>query len=98
MSTDGAAAAAPRYPKRARVERLGGQTLACRPRLTSCSTLEQAVTALRRSKRIVVLVGAGISVSAGIPDFRTPGTGLYDNLQKYDLPSPEAIFDIDFFR
>jgi len=44
------------------------------------------------------MAGAGISVSVGIPDFRTPGTGLYDNLQKYDLPSPEAIFTIDYFR
>ena len=35
---------------------------------------------------VVVMCGAGISVSAGIPDFRTPGTGLYDNLQKYSLP------------
>ena len=44
------------------------------------------------------MAGAGISVSAGIPDFRTPGTGLYDNLQKYDLPHPQAIFSIDYFR
>ena len=29
---------------------------------------------------------------------RTPGTGLYDNLQKYDLPNPQAIFDIDYFQ
>ena len=35
---------------------------------------------------------------AGIPDFRSPGTGLYDNLQKYNLPSPQSIFDIDYFR
>ena len=50
------------------------------------------------SKRIVVLLGAGASASAGLPDFRTPGTGLYDNLQSYGLPYPEAIFEIDFFK
>ncbi|KAF3848061.1 hypothetical protein F7725_021089 [Dissostichus mawsoni] len=44
------------------------------------------------------MVGAGISTSAGIPDFRSPGTGLYANLQKYNLPYPEAIFQIDYFK
>ncbi|NXK70596.1 SIR2 deacetylase, partial [Sylvietta virens] len=36
--------------------------------------------------------------AAGIPDFRSPGTGLYSNLQSYDLPYPEAIFEIGFFK
>jgi len=52
---------------------------------------------IRDSSNIMILSGAGISVSAGIPDFRTPGTGLYDNLQKYNLPVAEAIFDIDYY-
>nr|QHD64855.1 silent information regulator 1 [Gecarcinus lateralis] len=49
-------------------------------------------------KNIITMAGAGISTSAGIPDFRSPGTGLYNNLEKYNLPFPEAIFDIDFFK
>jgi NAD-dependent SIR2 family protein deacetylase len=49
-------------------------------------------------KNIVVMCGAGLSTSAGIPDFRTSGTGLYDNLQKYNLPDPQAIFTLDYFR
>lgn len=48
-------------------------------------------------KNIMVMTGAGISVSAGIPDFRSPKTGVYANLEEYDLPSPEALFTIDFF-
>lgn len=49
-------------------------------------------------RKILVLSGAGVSCAAGIPDFRTPGTGLYDNIQKYNLPYPEAIFNLEFFR
>uniref|UniRef100_A0A8C5LQL8 NAD-dependent protein deacetylase sirtuin-2 n=1 Tax=Leptobrachium leishanense TaxID=445787 RepID=A0A8C5LQL8_9ANUR len=51
-----------------------------------------------KCKNVVCMVGAGISTSAGIPDFRSPGSGLYSNLQKYNLPYPEAIFEIGFFK
>jgi Sir2 family len=50
-----------------------------------------------QAQRILVVTGAGVSVAAGIPDFRSPGTGLYDNLKKYKLPYPEAVFDVRFF-
>ncbi|WAR18517.1 SIR2-like protein [Mya arenaria] len=45
-----------------------------------------------KCKKIVTMA------AAGIPDFRSPGTGLYDNLQKYNLPNPQAVFDISYFR
>jgi len=51
-----------------------------------------------KTKKILVVTGAGVSTAAGVPDFRSPGTGLYDNLQKFNLPDPMAVFDIDYFR
>eukprot|EP00397_Hematodinium_sp_SG-2012_P030329 GEMP01032119.1.p1 GENE.GEMP01032119.1~~GEMP01032119.1.p1 ORF type:complete len:339 (+),score=68.56 GEMP01032119.1:513-1529(+) len=67
--------------------------------LANVSTTIKSLIA--EKKKIVVMAGAGMSVSAGIPDFRSPGTGLYHNLKKYnlpDLPSPEHLFSIDYFK
>ncbi|KAJ3066561.1 NAD-dependent protein deacetylase sirtuin-2 [Podochytrium sp. JEL0797] len=69
-------------------------------RVLKDSSIESFAEYIRENKckKIVVLTGAGLSTSAGIPDFRSAGTGLYSNLEKYNLPSPEAIFEINYFR
>ncbi|XP_031695972.1 NAD-dependent protein deacetylase sirtuin-1 [Anarrhichthys ocellatus] len=63
------------------------------------NTLEDVVRLLHESKRILVLTGAGVSVSCGIPDFRSRD-GIYARLAVDfpDLPDPQAMFDIDYFR
>ncbi|XP_003420816.1 NAD-dependent protein deacetylase sirtuin-2 isoform X2 [Loxodonta africana] len=71
-----------------------------RERLLDELTLEGVTRYMQseRCRRVICLVGAGISTSAGIPDFRSPTTGLYANLEKYRLPYPEAIFEIGYFK
>ncbi|MEW5803919.1 MAG: Sir2 family NAD-dependent protein deacetylase [bacterium] len=59
--------------------------------------IKKCASLIQEAGNIMVLTGAGVSTSAGIHDFRSPGTGLYYNLQRYNLPYPEAIFEIDYF-
>ncbi|KAI0731379.1 SIR2-domain-containing protein [Earliella scabrosa] len=74
--------------------------LESRERLQTYNTIDDVVNLIRASKRILVLTGAGISVSCGIPDFRSRN-GLYASLQEsgeYDLNDPQEMFDIQYFR
>ncbi|KAI1295841.1 DHS-like NAD/FAD-binding domain-containing protein [Xylaria venustula] len=93
-------------PKRRRVER--------KPRTTEYLDLSAAASeqsrkdndlldhlthALRKKKKIVVIAGAGISVSAGIPDFRS-SSGLFATLPKeHGLKgSGKHLFDASVYK
>src|SRR5207302_9231851 len=54
--------------------------------------VEQLAGLVRSSSCTVALTGAGISVPSGIPDFRSPGTGLWEKVD------PMEVAHIDVFR
>lgn len=65
------------------------------------AALSSVFKAIMKAKRIVVVCGAGISVQAGIPDFRSPA-GLFQTLKrdhpKENLSSGKDLFDASVFN
>lgn len=70
-----------------------------RKKLTKYNTIQDAIDLIKKSSKIVVLSGAGVSTSAGLPDFRSRN-GIYVqiNAEHPDLVDPKLMFDITYFR
>ena len=51
------------------------------------SPIRQATELLRRSSHTVALTGAGISTASGIPDFRSPRSGLWSRSDPLEVAS-----------
>jgi NAD-dependent deacetylase len=54
-------------------------------------SVEQIAALLREARFPVALTGAGISTASGIPDFRTPGTGLWSKVDPAEVASIDAF-------
>lgn len=54
--------------------------------------VRQLADLIRASETTISLTGAGISVPSGIPDFRSPGSGLWERVD------PMEVAHIDVFR
>ena len=61
--------------------------------------IEQAAALLRRARHAIALTGAGISTPSGVPDFRSPGSGLWEQVDPMEVASilsfrrhPEAFY------
>ncbi len=60
--------------------------------------IERLSQLIAKKNKILFFTGAGLSTSSGIKDFR--GTnGIYQTIgDKYNLPYPESLFEINFFN
>lgn len=70
-----------------------------RKKLSQFNTIKDAIDLIKKSEKIIVLSGAGISTSAGLPDFRSRN-GIYVQIHNEhpDLTDPKSMFDIEYFR
>src|SRR5204862_6376954 len=74
-----------RIPREAHTDLQGRVTIGAR------SDVEQLASLVREAGSVVALTGAGISVPSGIPDFRSPGSGLWERVDPMEVAHIDAF-------
>ena len=82
----------PRTPRRASPPSSASARRSGRASSTRRRTAARLAELIREAESVVALTGAGISVPSGIPDFRSPGSGLWENV------NPMEVAHIDAWR
>ena len=55
------------------------------------SLIEMAARLIKSAQLGVVLTGAGVSTPSGIPDFRSPGSGIWSRFNPMEVASLSAF-------
>ncbi len=70
------------------------------PLIEYSANIKKAADLIRSSNHLIVLTGAGSSTPSGIPDFRSPGNGLWNRFSPMEVASlttfrynPEKFFE-----
>jgi NAD-dependent deacetylase len=71
---------------------LAGEAAGAERRRPPREEIARLAELVREARSVVALTGAGISVPSGIPDFRSPGTGLWEKVD------PMEVAHIDVFE
>ncbi|SCU91511.1 LAFA_0F04214g1_1 [Lachancea sp. 'fantastica'] len=72
------------------------KVLSTRMRLANFHSLDHFVEKLKTAKKVLILTGAGISTSLGIPDFRS-SEGFYSKIRHLGLDDPQDVFNYEIF-
>lgn len=59
--------------------------------MTTNALIQQAIDLLHGSQRAVALTGAGISTPSGIPDYRSPKSGLWEEVDMMEVATSYAF-------
>ncbi|EDO18425.1 hypothetical protein Kpol_1032p18 [Vanderwaltozyma polyspora DSM 70294] len=78
------------------LQRAVNKILCTRIKLSNFSETQDFVDKLKVAKKILVLTGAGVSTSLGIPDFRS-SEGFYSKIRHLGLDDPQDVFNYDIF-
>lgn len=57
------------------------------------NTYEKAAEMIKKSRSSVVLTGAGVSTDSGVPDFRSPGSGLWEKIDPMEALSTDVLYN-----